>query len=347
MTAELRQLLEQRSTIPAGQTPHHEVRLAGVRRRVSRLRWRRRALGIGAALAVVVIAVAGYVAGPSRTALAPPGGSVPDDYSRQLVQAQDELDRWERAVSAAAGWQSFIPIGELTGQIGNWELAVGSNNKAALMAGRVVAAASPLTQPAPPNGEVRWGDGTSLTLPTVSAATALESLIASATGTCAECVPLQVTGATLSSGQIQTNRGPATVPIWEFTLQGTAVRVTRPAVDASVGVSVTPPPWNSADPPAGLTIENASHPIAGLDLTVHFIGASSDSGPCGADYTAEAVESAHAVVVIVIEHRHDGQAMCNAMGYPRTAVAHLTRPLGERAVLEVRQGLPVPVTITQ
>jgi hypothetical protein len=87
---------------------------------------------------------------------------------------------------------------------------------------------------------------------------------------------------------------------------------------------------------------------AGRQLTVAFAGAPGPgSQPCGADYSAEAVESANAVVVIVIDHPHAavGQA-CPAIGSRRTTTVDLVQPLGERAVLDVQQGLPVPLTIT-
>ncbi|PSK66400.1 hypothetical protein B0E53_01649 [Micromonospora sp. MH33] len=51
------------------------------------------------------------------------------------------------------------------------------------------------------------------------------------------------------------------------------------------------------------------------------------------------------MVVIVITHPHAGDEACAALGALRTAEVELAQPLGERAVLEVRQGLPVPATI--
>ena len=36
-------------------------------------------------------------------------------------------------------------------------------------------------------------------------------------------------------------------------------------------------------------------------------------------------------------------SLCTLIGYPRTATAQLGAPLGQRAVLEVRTGQPVPV----
>jgi hypothetical protein len=65
--------------------------------------------------------------------------------------------------------------------------------------------------------------------------------------------------------------------------------------------------------------------------------------PCAADYTAEAVESDLAVVVIVVAHANTTPGDCPAVGKTRTATVTLDAPLGTRAVLEVTQGLPVPV----
>ena len=75
-------------------------------------------------------------------------------------------------------------------------------------------------------------------------------------------------------------------------------------------------------------------------LEIEFVG-SDDS--CGLEYTAEAVESQLAVVVIVSERPGPDAKACRLIGVIRTATVPLEGPLGSRAVLEVRQGLPVPV----
>ncbi|MGD0123554.1 MAG: hypothetical protein ABSC46_13495, partial [Candidatus Limnocylindrales bacterium] len=65
------------------------------------------------------------------------------------------------------------------------------------------------------------------------------------------------------------------------------------------------------------------------------------------DYTAQAVESSTAVVVIVTEHPRFGFSLgCTAVGAWRTADVTLSSPLGNRTVLEVAQGMPVSVTLT-
>jgi len=257
-------------------------------------------------------------------------------------RAQAVLSAWADAV-AAAGDASVTPVGELTGQIGDWEEAVGDNNKRALMAG-MVASASPLSDEAPPDGEVTWQDGTTTKVPLLSAQQAIVAIENTTEAPCPDCTMLLVTDARLTSGPIQTSRGPATAPIWEFTVQGTAVKVTRVAI-ANPVVAVSP---GDGDPQLGLAIDSASGSVGGTELNVEFVGAPGPADkPCGEDYTAEAVESDLAVVVIVTRHPHAGFFVggCTAAGARRTATATLTAPLGDRVVLDLQQGTPVPIVL--
>lgn len=266
------------------------------------------------------------------------------DGPRLRQQAQAALVRWADAVEAAGGPSSVVLVGELTGQVGDWELEVGDNNKPALMAGLVVGDAS-LTAETPPDGEVRWPDGTTAPVPLTSAQQAVAAIRAGNPEPCSECAPLRITTARLANGPIETSRGPARAPVWEFTMQGTAVRVTRVAI--ADPIIVKPPPWDPNNSPVGLAIESANGTVGGRELTVAFVGAPRPGDqPCGEDYTAEAVESDLAVVVIVTRHPNVVIGSCTAAGAPRAATVVLAAPLGERAVLEVQQGLPVPVVLT-
>jgi hypothetical protein len=267
------------------------------------------------------------------------------DPTRLHQEAQADLARWADAVAAAGGQSGAVPVGELTGFVGDWGEADGNNGKMAMMAGLYEATVALPTE-TPPDGQLRWQGGGTATVGLISAAAALAQLKADAAQGCPDCTPLQITGARLITGTIQTIRGPAEAPLWEFTLKGTPAMITRVAL--AERVTVVPPAWDSNDPPVGFSIDSATGSATGLELTVGFVGAPEDAnGACGADYTAEAVESATAVVVIVSEHPHLGlPAACLAIGAYRTAVAKLAAPLGDRAVLEVRQGLPVPVTLT-
>ncbi|MEU5722702.1 hypothetical protein ABZ783_12865 [Micromonospora sp. NPDC047738] len=272
------------------------------------------------------------------------GSPAGDDLDGLRQQARAALDRYDQAVRDTGDTARFVPVGELTRQLGDWELANGAY-KESLAAGRVEATAALPTAPTP-TGNLVWADGTKQPLPLVAADETLAQLRQAGTGDCVDCAPIKVTGARLTTMAISTTRGSATVPAWEYTLDGTAVRLTRPAVAASSAVQVAPPPWDPDKPTGGLQIETATTATTSRELAVTFTGAPDPrTKPCGADYSAEAVESDQAVVVIVIEHRHASAESCGDVGARRSATVELARPLGERAVLEVQQGLPVSVTI--
>jgi hypothetical protein len=302
---------------------------------------------VSLALGLTAAAAAGCARPAGERAADPDPADAPD---RLRQQAREALARWDKALGASGDRRIFAPVGELTGQVGNWEPDRG-DNKAALATGLVVAPEGVLPAGPGGTGEVRWADGTVQSVPVISATQALGQLRAAAVGTgdCPGCTALEVTGARLSTVQIQTTRGPATVPAWEFTLRGSAVRVTRVAVDPAGTVTVVPPSWNPYHAPGGLAIQSASTTVGTRVLTVTFTGSPGPgSVPCGIDYTGEAVESASAVVVIVLAHPHGGGGAgeaCNLIGAPRSTTVELAQPLGERAVLEVQQGMPVPVTI--
>ncbi|MEV6302134.1 hypothetical protein AB0M02_22150 [Actinoplanes sp. NPDC051861] len=272
------------------------------------------------------------------------GEPVDDGAQRQNDQAREALARYEEAIRKAGGAPRYVPIGELTGQRGDWEAAVGDDFKRALGAGQVVTS-SELPRAPRRTGEVSWGSE-ELSLPLLSATEALDELaMTSHHENCPDCRPLDATGARFTTVTVQTTRGQARVPAWEYTLKGTKVRITRPAV-GSVSVKLTPPSWDPYNTPAGLAIDSAVTKVGSRTLTVGFTGAPKGAAdPCGADYEASAVESEHAVVIVVETRLNAAEQACPDIGFRRTAPVELAEPLGERAVLEVMQGLPVPVTI--
>ena len=102
---------------------------------------------------LATMALAGCVFAPGAT-----------DPAAAHQRAQAVLSKWADAVAAAGANATVTPVGELTGQVGDWEEAVGDNDKRALMAG-MVASANPLSDEAPPDGEVTWQDGTTTKVP--------------------------------------------------------------------------------------------------------------------------------------------------------------------------------------
>lgn len=268
-----------------------------------------------------------------------------DDTARLHQQAKAALARWADAVAAAGGPSPVVLVGERTGQVGDWEEAVGGNNKSALYAGLLEAPAN-LRSGAPPGAVVMWPDGTTAAVAVISADQALAAIRTDGTSSpCSDCTSLRVTAADLATLTIQTSRGAATGPVWEFSIEGTAVKVTRVAI--ADAITVVPPRWDANNAPVGLAIDSATGTVAGRELTVGFIGAPLPGDqPCGEDYTTESVESDLAIVVIVTRHPHSLIEACTAVGAARTATVKLASSLGSRAVLEVQQGLPVPVALT-
>jgi hypothetical protein len=289
------------------------------------------------AILALVAACAPPAGGPGGSGLLETGRSQqPEDPLHD--QAHAALARWADAVRRSGG-ASITFVGDLTGQIGTWEQANGQN-KAALMAGMIEAAHGLPGEPS--RDQVKWLDGTTIDVGVLSAADTLAALVESAAGSCDDCEPLEITDANLATQLVDTSRGPANVPIWVYSIAGTTVKVTRVAVDESI--TVDPPPWNANNPPQGIAIDSATGSPDSKKLTVSFIGAPDAADkPCGADYTAEAVESDLAVVVIVEEHRHAAVESCDGVGAIRAAKLTLDDVLGTRAVLEVQQGLPVTV----
>ena len=290
----------------------------------------RRATGRYALVLLATMAMAGCAFAPGAT-----------DPAAAHQRAQEVLSAWAAAVAAAGEHAAVTPVGELTGQVGDWEEAVGDNNKRALMAG-LVAANGPLSEEPPPDGEVTWQDGTTTKVPLLSAQDAIVAIEATTDAPCSDCTMQLVTAAELTSGPIQTSRGPAMAPRWEFSVEGTAVKVTRVAIANPVVVSP-----DEVGSQLGLAIDSASGSVGGTELIVAFVGAPDPADkPCGEDYTAEAVESDLAVVVIVTRHPQATIGACSAVGARRTATATLAAPLGDRAVLDLQQGTPVPVVLT-
>ena len=262
------------------------------------------------------------------------------DTGRLRAQAEAALARWADAVAAAGGPSAVVPVGELTNQVGDWEAEVGSNNKPALMGG-LVQVAGALPADTPPDGDVTWADGTSVRVPLLSAEQAVAAIRTGALASCDDCTALRITDAQLSTGPIETSRGPATAPVWQFTIEGTAVKVARLAIANRV-VTVVPPPWNPNDPAQGVWLDSVHGSASGQELEVAFTGSPQPGNePCGEDYTTEVVESDLAVVVIVLRHPHLTLGGCAAVGARRTAIAELAAPLDDRAVLQVYDGTPV------
>jgi hypothetical protein len=292
-----------------------------------------------------LLAVVGLVVGVSGCTSAAPASSAQVAVLHR--QAQEALVRWDAAVAASGGGSGFVLVGESTLMVGDdWGPNIdGSNAKMAWGAGLFVAA-NPLPSEAPPDGTIQWQDGTTHAVPVISAQQALTDLKAAGVSPCPDCTPLQITGARPTTATFRSSRGPAQAPAWEFSLKDTDVKLDQVAVGGRFTAPPVPTPNDQATPGpwVGPAVLSATVDASGMTLTVTFVGAP-DAGdkPCGADYTAEAVESGTGVVVIVYEHRNTVPAMCRSVGASRTAQVTLAKPLGNRTLIDLA-AQPISVT---
>jgi len=302
----------------------------------------------GIALAIMVVAGLVGCGRPVSLDQGPAGPPPTEDTARMRQQAQDALARWDAAVKAAGGSTMYVPV---RGQsfISDWKPEVGEKYKGSITNGRVeLSGVDPaLTLP---SGKITWADGTTLEAKTMTTGEAV-ALFKAHSGRCEGCndpiAPL--TRALPTTIKVETTRGLAEVPAWMFRIADTDAWISQGAV--AVGVQLAEPPWDSTNPPVGISIEKAAVEPGGRRLTVTIPGSpGSSKEPCGADYTAEAIESANAVAVIVhsvsYEQAHPGEGLpraCPAIGAFRQATVDLAEPLGNRAVLESRTGMPVPL----
>lgn len=298
-----------------------------------------------------LLAVAGLAIGVVACTAAGPGASgQTTDVQRQ---AQEALARWDAAVSAGAGGSGFVLVGESTLMVGDdWGPNIdGGNAKMAWGAGLFESNLA-LSTGTPADAEVNWSDGRSGTVPVVSAQDAFSDMKSAATWPCAECTPLKVISARLTTATFDTSRGPAQAPAWEFGLENTPVKLDHIAVDKRFA----PPPAPTVNPDdtggstapwIGPSVSSATVDAGGMTLTVTFTGAP-DHGdkPCGADYTAQAFESDNAVVVVVFEHRNPLPVACSAVGAFRIATVTLAKPLGGRTLIDL-SAQPLPVSVAR
>lgn len=265
--------------------------------------------------------------GPAGSSVGPAGSSIGPASSssvRATGQARQLLTRYENSLHSTAPGAVGI-TSELVSQVGNWEPTVGGNNKIALLTGHVREVAA--TPTVARHSIVRWADGRKLPVQTISVRQAFTTLqLDGQKQSCYGCTPVTLGDARLTGIAVQTTRGNATVPAWSFAVRGSRVRVTVVAIDAAATVPALP---RVGALPGPFVMFESAHPTGRRQLALTFVGAfGTGRVACGADYAATAIESRHAVAVLIREFPHHGPAgeVCSAVGYRRTATVQLTAP---------------------
>jgi hypothetical protein len=318
------------------------------------------AVGAVAAGMALVRGVAGGPDDPPQTAPAPgapvaSAAPAPKPSAEQLRNARALLARWERTVGDAVYVPLQPPLGQgdphISGrfevhQTGSWSRGQDAYRRG-LDERRIRVRTEVPDQPRV-DGVVRWRNGSSARTPVISAKDAYDRLLAGASR-CVNCPadgtadgitpkPVTLTEVALTTVVVATTRGEATVPAWEFSFAESGVRM---LVAAAESARVEPARGQGA----GAPVFDASIAPDGRTLTVRFVGARPSSRvPCGADYFGYPVESANAAAVVITARGYPRPVACTDMGYGREVTVRLAAPLGDRSVLELRDGMAVPLT---
>jgi hypothetical protein len=230
---------------------------------------------------------------------------------------------------------TIVFIWELT-HGGGWRGHGADDAKGYFLSGRIEATVDLPTE-GPPPGEVTWQDGTTQEVPLISAADALAAMIVELRGDqpaqeCGDC--LQVAGATLTTRMALTWHGEAQVPVWQFDFIGRG-KPMEPISFVAVRDRVAFNDWD-AWPDFFPSTSGAYGRPNDTEITVVFGG-----GACDTGHSMVPVESDGAVVPIITTTVAQGPCIALGVGYALTLT--LDTPLGDRAVLDLDSGYPVPV----
>jgi hypothetical protein len=247
-------------------------------------------------------------------------------------RARAMATRWQGSPIDQAWREGFVPLAGLE-VVPRWERvpawAALSLHNGAWDLGAELPAGSPARMP------LHWPDGAVSEVPLITAATAYARLGKPADFIDEECPRkgcrrLRMTGVELGEAALTTSRGTIRVPAWHFTAKGVKERFVVVAVDPS---ATTPRPRAAK---GGREEVRAFDPMPG---DPHELLVTYGYGSCDHVHGTRAYESDDVVVVDVDEEGSGG--MCNLMLLLGRATVTLTRPLGDRVVLDSGSGLPV------
>ncbi|MDF3148392.1 MULTISPECIES: hypothetical protein [unclassified Streptomyces] len=181
------------------------------------------------------------------------------------------------------------------------------------------------------DAKVTWQDGDSLTLPLMGAREAYEKL----DNNDSPAPRLTVTGAKLSETTLATSRGPATVPVWLFTLKGYDTPLKQVALNASKPPEAPIGPVDQVSDDLWELNKLVEVAADGRSVTVLAHHGACDDGPA-----VDVLETDGSVVLSgYIVGTGDGP--CTLQLLAKKVTVKLDRPLGDRILLDAFTGRPV------
>ncbi|MFI7016827.1 hypothetical protein [Streptomyces sp. NPDC050164] len=249
---------------------------------------------------------------------------------KREARAREVAKAWDGSKAAEEWRKGYYPLGEAV-QLPENGLSNAVDERAYQTKNFVLRG----ELPAGPHGDgqVQWKSGDALTLPLMGARQAYEALDRDSS----PGPHLIVTGARLGEMTLVTNRGPATVPAWLFTLEGYDTPLKRVAVRPSK--LPEPPIKPAASVPSGelwslqRLVEIAGD---GRSVTVVANHGSCDNGPA-----VDVLETSGSVVLSAsIIGAETGP--CTGQMSGKNVPVKLARQVGTRILLDAFTGRPVP-----
>ncbi|MFD9727893.1 hypothetical protein [Streptomyces sp. NPDC059072] len=291
--------------------------------------------GAGAVVSGLMVAAALLTAGCG----AAPGGA----GRAERTAPADTRPRMERVAAAWEGsaalkqWRDgFHPLGEQ-----DWAPTGGfrsGEDKAAAVNGNFVLRAGLPADP-PPATPVRWDAGGELALPLLSAQEAYEQLGRGKGPAGQPDHALPITAVVFGETAVRTSRGPARVPAWLFTVEGYDAPLARIAIRPQ---ELPKPPIEPLRTVDGGTAPLSGHSAASPDATSFEVTAG--HGACDGGVAVDVLEGTDTVVLagrILPGEKTGRDAACPAIMLEQNVPVTLTRPVGERIVIDSESGAPL------
>ncbi|GAA3446393.1 hypothetical protein [Planomonospora venezuelensis] len=249
-------------------------------------------------------------------------------------RAREVAERWHGSAAGRTWREGFVPLEHLEAASGWKRLPAWANRSDHNGAWTLD---TDLPAETPPARRLEWPDGSTLTVPLVTAAQAYEEISKPAGLIEDECPPagcrkLHVTGVKLGDVPMRTNRGTIQVPAWHFTLKGLSARFVRVAVHPSA-ITSRPAAQGGGEHAEVMAFD----PVPGKerDLLLRYL-----HGACDQARGVRAYETRD-LVVVDVDVESTGDGVCPAIGKIDRITVTLDAPLGGRLLLDAGDGLPV------
>lgn len=242
---------------------------------------------------------------------------------------------WEGSAVLRQWREGYHPLDPLDPQ--DWQPPGGfhsGEDKGAYVEGNFVLRAA-LPEAPPSATPIRWPDGSTLALPLRSAAQAYGEIDRDPDPDPDREHALPVTGVRFGETAVRTSRGPARVPAWLFTVEGYDTPLARIAVDPGEAATPPVPPLEDTD---GATARLFGFRGAPEATTV---GVTAGHGSCDGGVAVDVLEGVGTVVLsgrILPGTALEPGAGCDAMLHTLTVEVVLSRPVGDRIVVDAATG---------